>query len=172
MKRHLLLVGLSGSGKTTVGCLAAQALGARFVDIDEVIEAAERLPISHLFAHRGEAAFRELERDEVTRALDGEPGVLAPGAGWAAESGNLEAAAGRALVIYLRTDPAVAVARAASEGNRPLLAGDHPEGRMRELLASRHAFYEAAEAVVDTDHRSVSKVAEDLVELARSRAGW
>ncbi len=86
--------------------------------------------------------------------------------------GNLEAAAGRALVIYLRTDPAVAVARAASEGNRPLLAGDHPEGRMRELLASRHAFYEAAEAVVDTDHRSVVQVAEDLVELARSRAGW
>lgn len=172
MKRHLLLVGLPGSGKTAAGRRAAEVLGATFTDVDEQVEAAEGMAIRQIFAERGEPAFRELERSAVEAALAGPPGVVAPGGGWAAQGANMEYAVGHALVVYLSTAPAVAAARAASEGSRPLLDGPDPAARMEELLAAREGFYGGAEAVVPTDGRSVDEVAAALVQLARSRVGW
>ncbi len=167
MKRHLLLVGLPGSGKTAAGRRAAEMLGAPFVDVDEQVEA-----IRQIFAERGEPAFRELERRAVEAALAGPQGVVAPGGGWAAQGANMEYAAGRALVVYLRTAPSMAATRAAPEGSRPLLDAPDPAVRMEELLAARGGFYEGAEAVVPTDGSSVEEVAAALVQVARSRAGW
>ena len=172
MKRHLLLVGLPGSGKTAAGERAAEVLGAPFTDVDEQVEAAEGMAIRQVFAERGEPAFRELERRAVETALTGPPGVVAPGGGWAAQGANMEYAAGRALVVYLSTEPSVAAARAAPGGSRPLLDGPEPAARMQELLAAREGYYEGADAVVPTDGRSVDEVAAALVQLARSRAGW
>ncbi len=172
MKRHLLLVGLPGSGKTAAGRRAAEMLGAPFVDVDEQVEAAEGMAIRQIFAERGEPAFRELERRAVEAALAGPQGVVAPGGGWAAQGANMEYAAGRALVVYLRTAPSMAATRAAPEGSRPLLDAPDPAVRMEELLAARGGFYEGAEAVVPTDGSSVEEVAAALVQVARSRAGW
>lgn len=155
-----------------VGRCAAEALGAPFTDVDEQVEAAEGMAIRRIFAERGEPAFRELERHAVETAFAGQPGVVAPGGGWAAQGTNMEYAAGRALVVYLSTEPSVAAARAAPEGSRPLLDGPDPAARMEEILAAREGFYEGAEAVVPTDGRSVEEVAAVLVQLARSRAGW
>lgn len=172
MRQHLLLVGLPGSGKSAAGRIAAATLRARFVDVDQVIEEQERLPISRIFAERGEAAFRELERRQVRSILADDPCVVVPGGGWAAQSGNLEEAGRRALIVYLRAAPEVAASRAAPQGNRPLLACGDPVARMRELLARRGACYEAADAVVDTAERTTGEVGAALVALARSKAGW
>ena len=172
MKRHVLLVGLPGSGKTTVGGLVAQALLAEFVDVDRVIEAAERLRVAEIFGRRGEAAFRELERRQVEGALSGTAAVIAPGGGWAAHRDNWESIAGRALTVFLDTRPEVAATRAAPAGTRPLLAGDDPVARMRELLAARERYYRRADAAVTTDERGAAEVADAVVALARSRGGW
>lgn len=172
MKRHLLLLGLPGSGKSTAGRLAAGLLAAPFVDIDEEIVQIEEYSIARIFTERGEAAFRELERAAVRRALAGTAAVVAPGGGWAAQPGNLEEVAERAFTVYLDTTPETAAARAAPEATRPLLEGADPRRRMRELLTAREVFYVRAEARVVTDGRSPSEIAKDLAALARFSAGW
>jgi len=79
VKRHLVLIGLPGAGKTTVGRMVAERLHAGFVDIDTILIRKEGKPIALIFAEKGEPAFREMERKEVEIALAHEPSVVVPG---------------------------------------------------------------------------------------------
>lgn len=172
MKRHIVLVGLPGSGKSTVGPLVAGALRTSFVDLDGAIERRAGRTIAELFARYGEASFRMLEREEMERALRAEPCVVAAGGGWAAQAGNLESAEGRAFLVYLATSAAVAAARVADAAReRPVLTGDARE-RMAALLADRAECYDRCDARVDAAGGTPERVAEDVLRLARSRAGW
>jgi shikimate kinase len=172
VKRHLLLIGLPGSGKTTVGRLVAEQLQAGFVDVDTVLQRKEGRPITLIFAEKGEAVFRELERKEVEAALGGVPAIIAPGGGWAAQPGALESAKPRAFVIYLKTRADTAAARAAPQGTRPLLMGGDPVDQMRALLTEREPHYLKADAQIETDRRTAEEVASEAVTLARSKAAW
>lgn len=172
MKQHLVLVGLPGSGKTTVGKLAADLLQATFVDIDAHIVRQQGKPITMIFAELGEPAFRDMERKEMETALEGDPAVIAPGGGWAAQPGALAAAKPRAFLVYLKTRPDTATARAATPGNRPTLMGEDPEARMRELFKDREPFYLQADAHLDAEKHTAEQTAQDVVALARTRAGW
>lgn len=172
MKRHIVLVGLPGSGKTTVGRIVAEQLGAVFVDIDAIIARREGRPISMIFAEKGESAFREMEKLEMAAALANEPAVIAPGGGWAAQPGSMEDARGRSWRVYLKTRADTAAQRAGPEGTRPALLGEDPVARMKELLHEREARYLEAEAQVETDRRTPDQVAAEVVRLARTGAGW
>ena len=172
MKRHIVLVGLPGSGKTTVGQLVATRLACTFVDVDAVLARREAKPIALIFAEKGEPAFREMERKEAESALGTPPTVIAPGAGWAAQPGAIAAAKPRAFVVYLRTRPETAAQRAAPEGTRPLLMGEDPVARMRQLLKEREPFYQQAHSQVDTDRQGADQVAIEVVRLAQTSAGW
>lgn len=155
-----------------VGRLVARALGAPLVDVDACIEERAGSSVSKIFEQHGEETFRDQERRAVEAALRGDPGVIVPGGGWAAQPGNLAAASDRCSTVYLQTDPAEAADRIANEGGRPLLADGDQEERMVELLEARARFYERADYVVVTDSRSIEEVAGEVVALARSRAGW
>ncbi|MGH7546680.1 MAG: shikimate kinase [Gemmatimonadales bacterium] len=172
MKRHVVLIGLPGSGKTTVGRIAAEKLHAAFVDIDAIIGRREGKPIPMIFAEQGEAAFRDMERKEMDAALANEPAIIAAGGGWAAQPGALDTAKACALVVYLRTRAETAAQRAAPEGSRPVLMGEDPVVRMRQLLKQREPFYAQAHTQVDADRQSAGHVADEVVRLAQSRAGW
>lgn len=174
MKRHLVLIGLPGSGKSTVGQLVAGLLSVPLVDIDAIITRREGRPIALIFAEKGEAAFRAMEQREMDGALAGEPAVIAPGGGWAAQPGALESAreGGRAFLIYLKTRPGTAATRAAPSGNRPVLMGEDPGVQMRAILGQRERFYLQAEAQVETDRRTAAAVADEVVRLAREGGGW
>lgn len=172
MKRHLILIGLPGSGKTAVGKLVAEKLPAPFVDIDAVIMRKEGKPILIIFAEEGEPAFRQMEQREVAAALDAEPSIIAPGGGWAAQPGAMDVVRGRAFVVYLKARAETATKRAEPEGNRPTLLGEDPLGRMRDLLQDREAAYKLANATVETDRLTVEQCAAEVVRLAQMQAGW
>lgn len=172
MKRHLILIGLPGAGKTTVGKMLADRLQAPFVDVDAVIVRKEGKPITMIFAELGESAFRAIEAREVEAALTGDPSVIAPGGGWAAQSGALASARGRAFVVYLKARAETATKRAEPEGNRPTLLGEDPLGRMKTLLQEREPSYKLADATVETDRKAMEQVTEELVRLAEMQAGW
>lgn len=171
VRRHVVLIGLPGAGKSTAGPLAAELLGAEFVDLDRAIERRAGAPISRIFGEHGEARFRQLEQEAMATALEMEPAVIAPGGGWAAQPGALDWAAPACAIIYLVCPAAVASRRATADGGRPLLAGGDPESRMRQLLADRARFYERAPHQVDAS-RSPGDVARAIAEVARREAGW
>jgi len=172
VRQHVVLLGLPGAGKSTVGQLAARELGAEFRDIDRNVEASARASIPAIFAEQGESRFRDLETAEMQRLLDGPPAVLAPGGGWAAWRNNLAAARRRALFIYLRTDPAIAARRTSGGAVRPLASEGDPREALERLLRAREGYYATADATVDTGERTPEEVAREVARLARARAGW
>lgn len=170
--RHVILVGLPGSGKTTVGRLVAAALGTAFHDVDPIIEAEAGLTVHQIFADKGEDVFRSVEARTVTRLLAGPAAIIAPGGGWAAQPGNLDAAVtAGAFVIYLHSSPEDAARRTEGDSVRPLLVGGNRLALLRELLEARESYYRQSEATVLTDGRSVAEVAREVAELARAGAG-
>lgn len=166
---HLVLLGLPGAGKSTVGPLVAEALGRAFVDLDLEIERRERRSITEIIASRGEGAFRALERacSADLLATGHSPIVLAPGGGWVEDAENRALLAARCVAVYLRVSPTVAVARMGTETEaRPLLAGGDPEKKLRELLARRDPLYMQSQHAFSVDSMTPAEVASSIVALA------
>lgn len=167
--RHLVLLGLPGSGKSTVGPLVADALGLPFVDLDAEIEARDGRRIARIFAESGEPFFRELEQ-HLTAEFTG-PGapliVMAPGGGWVESASHRALFGGVVSAVYLRVSPEVALARmGAAVEARPLLAGPEPARKLADILAHREPFYVQANHTVSVDSLSPAEVASSIVALA------
>jgi len=161
----VFLIGLPGSGKSTIGQAVADRLAAPFVDLDRDIERAAGKPISRIFSEDGEPRFRELEA-EATARLPRTPAIVAPGAGWISNEAIRVLVPRPGPTIYLRVEPWTAALRlGADAADRPLLAGD-PVQELERLLAARHRLYESADAIVDTDQYQFDHVAQRTAELA------
>ncbi|AYG84052.1 Shikimate kinase [Streptomyces hundungensis] len=159
----VVLVGPMGSGKSTVGALLAERLGAPYRDTDADIVAADGRPISDIFIEDGEPHFRALERDAVRRALAEHPGVLALGGG-AILDADTRALLAPHPVVYLSMDVEEAVRRVGLNTARPLLAVN-PRRQWRELMdARRHLYTEVARVVVATDERTPEEVAQAVLD--------
>lgn len=166
------LVGLSGSGKSTVGPLLATRLGYAFIDLDARVESLAGEPVDAIFRRGGEAAFRLWEA-RATREVQSEDGVVvATGGGWMARD-DLERTRPGRLRVWLRVAPETAIHRLASgtSGVRPLLDGDAPLERLSGLLDRRAARYAEAELTIDTDGLAPPEVADLIVEHVRGAPG-
>jgi shikimate kinase len=172
MPRHIVLVGLPGSGKSTVGKLVAEALGASLIDIDGLLVREMGMPIIQIFGMLGEPRFREMEREAVKAAQARDPCVIVPGGGWAAQPGQLEAAKQSSLVVYLKCQPGTAAKRSEQGEARPLLAGGDPVQKMKQLLDEREPFYRRADHEVNTENHPPEAVAAEVMALARQHGGW
>ncbi len=147
--RSIVLVGLMGAGKTSIGRRLAARLGLPFRDADQEIELAAGCTIPELFARYGEPAFRDGERRVIRRLLAGDPMVIAYGGGAFMDSLTREATRTDAVSVWLRCSLQTLVRRVASRDNRPLLAGKDREETLRELMERRYPLYAEADLIVD-----------------------
>ena len=163
-----VLIGLPGSGKTTVGPLLAGSLGWRFIDIDTEIERSAGRTVAEMFRTDGETAFRAMESRLTAELSSHADTVLAPGGGWAAQPGALAALPAGTALIWLRVTPEEAIRRlGGSPLDRPLLAGDNPLATMRRLDRQRNEYYSRADLVVDVDGRSAADISRTITEWLR-----
>ena len=164
MPPRVVLVGLPGAGKSTVGAELARRLQAPFADTDDLVAQQTGRTVSEIFSHQGEAAFRRLEADMIAEALGSFDGVLALGGGAVTtEAVRQDLLASGVLVVQLSAGLDELLSRLAGNRSRPLLAGD-PGGRLAELAAAREPLYrEVASLTVQTGGRSPAEVADGLV---------
>jgi len=165
---HLVLVGLPGAGKSTVGRVVAERLGRTFLDFDLEIERRQGKTIAEIFGEKGEGHFRELERalTEELRLMGNM--ILAPGGGWVSNPDVMRLIRPPAQLIYLRVRPETALKRLGSErSTRPLLMRPDPLGELRRLLNSRKAAYESADHVIEAELLDVEEVIKRVSSLAR-----
>lgn len=162
---HVVLVGLMGSGKSTVGALVAERTGRAFVDVDVVIAQDTGKTVRALWEEGGEAAYRRLESEAVLRVLrDDTPSVLAAPGGVVLDP-RVRAALIGSFVVWLRTSPTTLADRVRAGDHRPLL-GDHPAETLAAMAAARSDLYEqVATATINTDGRTAPAVAGDIVGL-------
>lgn len=164
--RPILLVGMMGCGKSTVGPALARGLDRAFVDVDHEIEVRTGRTVPEIFEADGEAAFRGLESDTLAEAV-GEDSVVALGGGAIAQPGAPERLAKLGTVVYLRASLDSLMHRVGAAEGRPLLAGLDEAGRrerLEEMLRDRRAAYESARLLVDTDGQSVEQIARTIIE--------
>ena len=163
---HLILVGLPGVGKTTIGKEVARKLGRAFLDFDQEIERRSGMEVREIFRVKGEDHFRELEFD-LTKELSSTGGmVLSPGGGWITQAKSVELLRSAGRIIYLRASPEAVARRLRRVETRPLLAGRDPVVALRELYQKRRALYETADTVIDTERLARQQLIAKVVELA------
>src|SRR5262245_53370547 len=162
--RSLVLVGMMGAGKTSVGKRLAAKLGPPFVDADAEIEAGAQLTISEIFERFGEAYFREGERKVIARLLMSGPMVLATGGGAFMNPATRENIARHGVSIWLKPSFDVLLARVRKKSNRPLLKTADPEQTLRELLEGRSPIYALADFTIESLDAAHDSVVEAILQ--------
>ena len=170
-RRSLVLVGLMGCGKSSIGRRLATRLGLPFTDADEEIERVAQKTISEIFADHGEAFFRDREAKVIARLLGSGPQVLATGGGAFITPETRERIREAGISIWLRAELPVLMRRVGKRDCRPLLKGGDPEQVMRDLMQARYPVYAEADLTVesrDIPHESI--VGEIILALSRHPA--
>ena len=172
--RNLVLIGLMGAGKSTVGRLLAERLHRPFADTDAIVEEEAGLSVAEVFAQHGERAFRDLESEAVRRvsALRGQ--VIAVGGGAVSTPGNATQLRMSGDLVLLDADPAVLAGRVAGEAaSRPMVAdADDVTARLADLRRRRDDDYAgAASFTVRTDGRTPEEVAAEILDWAAHQPG-
>ncbi len=165
---HLIMVGLPGAGKSTVGRIVARTLGWPFLDFDLEIARRAGKSIVKLFADEGETAFRARELALTMEVRSMPPLVMAPGGGWVTIPDVLALVRPPARIVHLSVSPEAALLRLArSRMVRPLLRTNNPRASMESLWASRAGLYAQADLVIDVERVDSQHVIQMVVALAR-----
>ncbi len=166
--RGMVLVGLMGAGKSLVGGLVAEETGWELVDVDVAIAARTGATVREIWQSGGEAAYRQLESEEVLHALQRVSPVVIAAPGGVILDPAVRAELDDAFVVWLRADPATLAGRVRPGDHRPLL-GEHPFDALAAKAGERARLYEGvADAVVDTDDLDAESVADLVIGLLRN----
>jgi 3-dehydroquinate synthase len=164
-KRNIILGGFMATGKSSVGRRLAIVLGYDFLDLDTLIAAEEGVPISEVFATRGEGTFRALETRMVERVAGRTGCVVATGGGTIVNPRNLETLKRSGVVVALTADPDTILARIGPTEDRPMLWGGDKRERVRLLLEQRAEAYARADLIVDASARTIDHVVNHILEF-------
>ena len=167
--KKLILIGIMGAGKTTIGKLLAKGKNMSFVDTDERIVLEQGRTIPDIFAEYGEPYFRDLETDLLRRMQeDTTDSVISVGGGMPVREENRALLRELGCVIYLSASKQTILERVRNDGSRPMLNGDDLEARVEQLMKARESLYrQAAHVDVRTDGRSIHQVMQILDQETR-----
>jgi len=170
-KRSVVLVGMMGAGKSSIGRRVALRLSIPFVDADAEIETAAQMTIPELFARRGEAEFRAGEARVILRLLEGGPQVLATGGGAFMNPDTRAAIAAKGISIWLMAEFDVLMKRIKRRHDRPLLKTDDPGATLRKLMDERYPIYALADLTVQSREVLHDRIVDEIVGALAGRMG-
>lgn len=158
LDRPVVLVGLMGAGKSTVGRRLARDIGLDFVDSDQEIAEAAGCSIADIFEIYGETIFRDLEKRVILRLVSGDPAVVATGGGAFMNAEIREAVKRQSISVWLKADLDVLVERVSRRDTRPLLQKGDKRATLERLMSERHPFYAEADITIESDEGAHEKV--------------
>jgi shikimate kinase len=165
--RNIALIGFMAVGKSAVGRNLAKRLNRRFVDLDRMIERNAAMKVREIFAQKGEAYFRQLEKQALASVLAGQGLVIATGGGVVLDDDNLALLRERTLLICLSAPTETILKRVGDGTTRPLLKGADRRQRVEELLEGRRERYAQAHATIDTGDLTLNQVVDKIIEISQ-----
>ncbi len=168
-KRLIVLVGMMGAGKSTIGRRLAARLNLPFVDADIEIEAAAGMTIPEIFELHGEPHFRDGEARVIARLLEGGPAVLATGGGSFMREDTRRRVAEKAVSIWLKADPDIILRRVRRRADRPLLQTADPAATVSRLLSEREPVYQHADVTIASRDVPHDKIVDECLDALRDR---
>lgn len=163
--KNIVLVGLMGAGKTSVGKLLAEKLSYSFCDTDDLIEKEAGQTISQIFEKFGENYFRELETDIIRKISLITSSVISTGGGSLEKEENIELLKTNSFLVYLQAAPTCLYERVKKESHRPLLKNSNPLQTLENLLKKREAHYLRADLLLNTEDKNVAILVDEIIKV-------
>lgn len=167
-KKHIVLIGMPGSGKSTLGLSLSKLMGIPFIDTDNFIVGKERKSITAIFSEYGEEAFREMEKHALREILGNEPSVIATGGGLPCFHDNMDLISAKSVSVYLKVNPLKLSEYLKNDKKRPLVKNKSC-GELKQyiatLLEDRKCFYERADITIDAYSETPPQLAVNLFNI-------
>lgn len=161
--KTIVLIGMMGSGKTTIGKLLGEKLTLRSIDIDVIIEQNEKRTVSEIFQNEGEKYFRNIERETIKKNFTNKDLIISLGGGAFEDQLTQELLLKNSTVIYLKTSPNVILERIKNNTNRPLLKNQMTVEKIQSIILQREKNYELANITILTDNKNTDKIVEEIL---------
>lgn len=161
--KTIVLIGMMGSGKTTIGKLLGEKLTLRSIDIDVIIEQNEKRTVSEIFQNEGEKYFRDIERETIKKNFTNKDLIISLGGGAFEDQLTQELLLKNSTVIYLKTSPNVILERIKNNTNRPLLKNQMTVEKIQSIILQRQKNYELANITILTDNKNTDKIVEEIL---------
>lgn len=161
--KTIVLIGMMGSGKTTIGKLLGEKLTLRSIDIDVIIEQNEKRTVSEIFQNEGEKYFRNIERETIKKNFTNKDLIISLGGGAFEDQLTQELLLKNSTVIYLKTSPNVILERIKHNTNRPLLKNQMTVEKIQSIILQRQKNYELANITILTDNKNTDKIVEEIL---------
>lgn len=164
MCKNIVLIGLMGSGKTTIGKLISQTMKREFVDTDLLIEQESKKTINEIFELYGEELFRRLEVKTIENISKSKCNIISTGGGSVENQVNIDNLKENSVLFYLEASPSELYERIQFDSSRPLLKNQNPLGTIKKLLDKREPFYKQADETIKTNGKQANEIVEEILE--------
>lgn len=163
--KTIILTGMMGAGKSTVGSVLSRKLKLGFIDLDTLIEKNQKMSIPEIFKTLGEEAFREMEYNTINSVKTGQKLIISTGGGVVENKKNIEKLRQTGRIYYLEASANTLYERIKGDTKRPLLMTKDPKKTLEEILNKRRAKYECADFKINTENKTAKEITDEIAEI-------